>query len=60
MTRLPNVLLIHTKPHRADHLGWAGHPVPPAPNVDATAHQAARFERFSSACPSRLAAAEKG
>lgn len=51
MTDRPNVLLIITDQHRADHLGCAGHPVLKTPHIDSLAHRGTRFKRFYVATP---------
>ncbi|MFO0449431.1 MAG: sulfatase [Pseudomonadota bacterium] len=41
----PNILLIITDQHRADHLGCYGNPVVRTPHIDSLAAQGRRFER---------------
>lgn len=45
----PNVLLIVTDQHRADHLGCAGHPLLRTPHIDALARTGVRASRFHAA-----------
>lgn len=47
----PNVLLIVTDQHRADHLGCYGNPVLRTPHVDALADRGVAFDRFYVAAP---------
>lgn len=44
-SRRPNVLLIVTDQHRADHLGCYGNAVVRTPNIDALANRGVRFDR---------------
>ena len=50
-TRMPNVLLILTDQHRADHVGFAGNDEVRTPNLDALAAQSVVFERAYVANP---------
>lgn len=45
----PNVLLIVTDQHRADHLGCAGHPLLRTPHIDELATRGVRAKRFHAA-----------
>jgi len=47
----PNIVLIVTDQHRADHLGCYGNPVVRTPNIDSIAADGTRFERFYVASP---------
>ena len=47
----PNVLLIITDQHRADHLGCYGNHQVKTPNIDALAQSGARFDRAYVANP---------
>jgi arylsulfatase A-like enzyme len=51
MARRPNILLIMTDQHRADHLGCAGNPIVRTPNLDALAARGRRFTRMHVAIP---------
>lgn len=58
MSRQPNVLLIITDQHRADHLGCAGHPLLRTPHIDALAAEGVRASHFhasSTTCMSNRA-----
>ena len=48
----PNILLIITDQHRADHLGCYGNPIVRTPNIDSLADVGLRFDRFYVASPS--------
>lgn len=47
----PNILLIMTDQHRADHLGCYGNPDVRTPHIDALAARGTRFEQFYVNCP---------
>jgi arylsulfatase A-like enzyme len=47
----PNILLIITDQHRADHLGCYGNPVVRTPNIDGIAARGTAFDRFYVATP---------
>lgn len=49
--RKPNVLLIVTDQHRADHLGCYGNAVVRTPHIDGIAQRGVRFDRFFVASP---------
>jgi arylsulfatase A-like enzyme len=51
MERSPNILLIITDQHRADHLGCYGNPVVRTPSIDAIAARGTIFDRFYVATP---------
>ncbi|MEM0907646.1 MAG: sulfatase-like hydrolase/transferase [Pseudomonadota bacterium] len=51
MSKRPNILLIMTDQHRADHLGCYGNKVVRTPNIDRLAHKGTRFDRFYVANP---------
>lgn len=46
-----NVMLVMTDQHRADHLGFGGHPLVRTPNLDALADRGQRFDRCHVANP---------
>lgn len=50
-TPRPNILLVITDQHRADHLGCYGNSVVRTPHIDALAREASVFERFYVASP---------
>jgi arylsulfatase A-like enzyme len=47
----PNILLIITDQHRADHLGCYGNPIVQTPNIDGIAARGTAFDRFYVATP---------
>jgi arylsulfatase A-like enzyme len=47
----PNILLIITDQHRADHLGCYGNPIVRTPNIDGIALRGTSFDRFYVATP---------
>ena len=49
--RKPNILLIVTDQHRADHLGCYGNTVLRTPNIDGIAARGVRFDQFFVASP---------
>jgi arylsulfatase len=49
--RPPNILLIVTDQHRADHLGCYGNAVVRTPHIDGLARRGVRFERFYVSSP---------
>ena len=51
MTDRPNILLIITDQHRADHLACYGNDIVKTPNIDALAAHGTRFSRFYVSCP---------
>lgn len=51
MTSCPNILLIITDQHRADHLGCYGNRVVRTPNIDRLAAKGVAFDRFYVATP---------
>jgi arylsulfatase A-like enzyme len=51
MRRKPNILLIVTDQHRADHLGCYGNTVVRTPHIDGLAKRGVRFDRFYVASP---------
>jgi arylsulfatase A-like enzyme len=51
MQSLPNILLIITDQHRADHLGCYGNAVVRTPNIDGLAARGIAFDRFYVASP---------
>ena len=51
MTDRPNILLIITDQHRADHLACYGNDIVRTPNIDALAARGTRFSRFYVSCP---------
>ena len=51
MSKRPNIILIVTDQHRADHLGCYGNRVVRTPNIDGIAAGGSRFERFHVANP---------
>jgi len=50
-TQRPNILLIMTDQHRADHLGCYGNRIVRTPNIDALAARGTAFDRFYTATP---------
>ena len=46
MSKRPNILYFMTDQHRADWLGYAGHPVVRTPNIDGLAARGTRFTNF--------------
>lgn len=51
MSDRPNILLIITDQHRADHLGCYGNEIVQTPNIDALSDRAIQFNRFYVSCP---------
>ncbi len=51
MTDRPNILLIITDQHRADHLACYGNDIVKTPHIDALAARGTRFSRFYVSCP---------
>ena len=51
MRKRPNLLLIVTDQHRADHLGCYGNSVVRTPNIDSLAARGTRFDNFYVSCP---------
>lgn len=51
MSTRPNVLLVVTDQHRADHLGCYGNPIVRTPHIDAIAERGWIFDRFNVASP---------
>lgn len=51
MKKRPNILMIVTDQHRADHLGCYGNPIVRTPHIDALAARGQRFDRFYVASP---------
>ena len=47
----PNILFITSDQHRADSLGYAGHPCVDTPHLDRLAWQGVRFRQSHSGCP---------
>ncbi|MEE2997519.1 MAG: sulfatase-like hydrolase/transferase [Pseudomonadota bacterium] len=47
----PNIILIITDQHRADHLGCYGNEIVKTPNIDRIADTGTRFDRFYVSCP---------
>jgi arylsulfatase A-like enzyme len=51
MAQRPNIILIVTDQHRADHLACYGNPLVRTPHIDSLAAQGTRFDRFYVASP---------
>ena len=51
MSKRPNIILIVTDQHRADHLGCYGNRTVRTPNIDRLAATGSRFDRFHVASP---------
>jgi arylsulfatase A-like enzyme len=51
MSKRPNIILIVTDQHRADHLGCYGNRIVQTPNMDQLAATGSRFDRFHVASP---------
>ena len=54
MSKRPNIILIVTDQHRADHLGCYGNRTVRTPNIDRLAATGSRFDRFHVASPVRM------